>query len=45
MKAPSTNTQVPEKLQEPSFRTSDLRLGLELEVWSFSGGWRLELGA
>src|SRR5207244_1975484 len=38
-KAPSTNIQAPEKLQEPSFKTRALR------VWSLKFGTSLVLGA
>src|SRR5258708_10572137 len=44
--APSSKSQHPEKLQEPSPKTGPRRLaGLVLGAWSFSGAWMLELGA
>jgi hypothetical protein len=45
MKAPSTNIQAPEKLQAPTSNARALWLGLDVEVWSFSGAWILELGS
>jgi hypothetical protein len=44
MKIPSTNIQAPEKFQTPSFTAEDRRLGLVVEVLSFSGAWCLEFG-
>jgi hypothetical protein len=44
-KAPNTNIQAPEKLQAPSSNTRTVRLGLDVEAWSFSGCWSLEFGA
>jgi hypothetical protein len=44
-KHPSTNLQAPEKLQAPNITARGVRLGLEVEVWSFSGCWSLVLGA
>jgi hypothetical protein len=45
-KAPSTKHQAPEKLQAPNPK-SELGMvwNLNVEVWSFSGAWILELGA
>jgi hypothetical protein len=44
-KAPSANIQAPEKLQTNKLQTADVTIGLEIEIWSFSGCWRLVLGA
>jgi hypothetical protein len=43
MKAPNTNIQASEKLQNPSSKSCGARL--MFEVWSFSGCWSLALGA
>jgi hypothetical protein len=44
MKAPRPKLQAPEKLQAPSTNIGGSKF-LEVEVWSFSGSWSLELGA
>jgi hypothetical protein len=43
MNVPSSRFQVPEKFQESNSK-SLAGLFLELEDWSFSGAWNLELG-
>jgi hypothetical protein len=45
MEAPNSKLQAPEKLQASSFKNSTRAVCLEVEVWSFSGAWMLELGA
>jgi hypothetical protein len=42
LKAPSSKLQAPEKLQAPNIERN--RQGLEIDFWSFSGAWSLELG-
>jgi hypothetical protein len=44
MKAPSTNIQAPEKLQEPNFRKKFGYSERFLEAWSLKFLWSLELG-
>jgi hypothetical protein len=55
LQIPSSKLQAPEKFQSPNLNPLPTRcpgwpphrsdLGLELQIWSFSGAWYLELGA
>jgi hypothetical protein len=47
MKAPSSNTQAPEKHQasSPKLERALIQGFLEFDVWNFSGVWCLEFGA
>jgi hypothetical protein len=46
-KHPSSNIQAPVKFQHPNFKVSpcEMKHGLVLGAWCFSGAWMLELGA
>jgi hypothetical protein len=43
LQTPSSNIQ--RNFKRPSSKTRVARLGLNVEVWSFSGAWMLEFGA
>jgi hypothetical protein len=44
VEAPNSNLHAPEKLQSPGSKGRTRAICLKVEVWSFSGGWSLELG-
>jgi hypothetical protein len=44
-KAPNSKLQHPENIQASSSNGSDVRFGLDVEAWNFSGAWMLVLGA
>jgi hypothetical protein len=44
VKHPSTKLQRPENIQASGPKPGDVWQSLDVEVWSFSGAWMLELG-
>jgi hypothetical protein len=44
MKLQAPNSNIQRNFKRPSSKTRVARLGLNVEVWSFSGAWMLEFG-